>query len=216
MQQKTQEPRANNQQQGYNQKSPPQEIYIPPRKKHTLLSIGLILIVLFGAVGLYFAIKPKLTNVLDNTQRNTAFNAAPEVQSATPTPRVEITALKLCDAVDENFVCTENTQRVFKRGDTFYVYAEVIANSKDNGDGPKIRLSDEVKIIYNDGKVLFEAKSESIIKETNEQKEYLLPLIITQIQTDDTDKIGKRNLVLIITEDNLNKKTIKNLEYELT
>ena len=36
------------------------QFYIPPQKKHNFIAIGLILIVIIGAVGLYFAIPRKI------------------------------------------------------------------------------------------------------------------------------------------------------------
>jgi len=196
---------------------PNQEFYIPPRKKHTFISIGLIIIVLFGAAGLYFAIKPKLTGVLnDNTPENTAINdaaPAPDLQAAAPIPRVEITSLKLCDAVDENFVCTENTDRVFKRGDTFYVYAEVFATSANINNIPTIQLKQELDIKNENGNIL-SSEAEDLTQVTDTNYTYILPLS-KKITFTDEDPMGKGTITIGFTDKNTDLKTTKEIGYEI-
>lgn len=201
-----------NQEYGQQQNSE-QEYYIPPRKKHSLIAFGLILIVIIGAVGLYFAIKPKLESAMKSdapTLANTDKKNA-ELQTAGQFAKVEITSLKLCDSVDANFVCTENKERVFKRGDSFYVYAEVIASGFR--DGSNIMFTQELKITDENQKQLTYAK-ESLEKVNSQESVSKIPLKTKFTVTDDT-KLGKQILIMTTIDTKTNQKTSKTIEYEI-
>ena len=204
-QQRNYQPQANYQQSQY---------YIPPRKKHTFISIGLVLIILFGAVGLYFAIKPKLTNVLND---NTALNAAPapDLQSASAIPRVEITTLKLCNNVDENFVCDENTQRIFKRGDMFYVYAEVSVTIPKIYNTSSISMNDGIKIVTEYGDIIYDNSAFSYIQKNFESGKINKFKINHEFASKQTDPARKEIIQYTITDTNSKQKTTKNVEYEM-
>jgi hypothetical protein len=206
------------QQQGYAQNYPSQQranqqdnqIYVPPQKKHTFIAMGLIIVVILGAIGLYFAIKPKLTSSLQDN------GASPELQAATPvstTPTIEITTLKLCDSVDENFVCKENTNRIFKRGDTFYVYAEVTATAKDNGDGAKVMLNQEIIMFDKENKIVMDS-TEEIIKNA-ESVGVLSFKVSTPLTTLLDATTGTKTISVVIQDKYITKESTKTIEFEL-
>lgn len=188
------------------------QIYIPPQKKHTFIAMSLIIIVIIGAIGLYFAIKPRLDSAMKSGEENTEQT----LEFLETEPKVEIMSLKLCDKVNEDFECIENTKRIFKKGDMFYVYTDVIANSADYEKGPAMRIVQEIKITNADGEEIFDQLDIGITKDTMDIGEYLLP-ISSDITIKDklAENLGKYKLTVIITDENIRKETTKTIEYEV-
>ena len=155
--------------------------------------------VLIGAVGVYFLMKPRLDNLTN-----------PELQS--PTNVFEMSELKICNSVDANFICDENKEKIIKRGDEFYIYAQVTQNNIDGSK--KTSWQEGMKITDNSGIVVYNNDNFGTLTPNLRYNGLnLVPLKILMDTKD--DNIGKTITHLTLLDLTTNQKITKIIEYKL-
>lgn len=211
-------------QQTYPQYSQQNEIYIPPERKPNFIAAGLIILVLFAAIGIYFAMKPKMMSLDEDLADYETFESpTPEENTggvqdnatgknlAPANPELEITKVKLCRG-QISLRCEENAWRSFTKGDNFYLYSEISTgiNYEDY-----LTIKQGIKIIDENGNVIHNNPSykyETI--DTYDNTTNIIPLAIS-IPYDAVSTVGKHSLELTITNTYLGKETNKTITYEI-
>lgn len=132
-----------------------------------MLTTAFLLVIIIGAIGLYFAMKPKiLASQIENPTPNKEITAPITgniANEAVTTYKSNITIdgvnidfkeIKICSSFDED-KCIENPKNNIKRGDNFYVYEEIISNN------PSTRTQvyeQSLKIEDDAGNIIYENK----------------------------------------------------------
>ena len=190
-----------------------------------MLTTTFLLVIIIGAVGLYFAMKPKL--LLSQEE-----NAAPVIDTPTPitghatnqemtaittakmnkVPEgvvIEFSDLLICDYFDED-MCVENVDKKIKRGNTFYVYENV---STTNPTTITQVFDVSLKIEDDNGDVVFEQKNfdDFVVGKGNNVS---IPVKV-MLYTFKTDPLRKETATYTFQNKYTKEKIEKKVTYEL-
>jgi len=133
-------------------------------------------------------------------------------------PKLKITELKLCNGVDENFYCYENTEDIFKRGENVYVYF-IVDNikAKNIGNSFKIGIFEDRYVYGPDNTLITELKSKKIVdieREVDEGGLYNIP-IKNELITSLSDEKGTYRVNILVRDKFSNQKDQKIINFRL-
>lgn len=134
-----------------------------------MLTTAFLLVILIGAVGLYFAMKPRMLASQINEIAPNKEITSPITGAATNTGEpitlyksnlsvdgviIEFKDVKLCSSFEEE-VCVEAKDNKITRGDNFYVFEEIISTNPN----PRNQVYEQsLKIEDDEGNIVYENK----------------------------------------------------------
>ncbi len=102
--------------------------------KFVFIGIIIILIIVGLSVSWFLIIKPAMTQEAPVTPTTPVTTPAAPEENIIP-GELKITEIKLCNNIDDNYVCDENVNGKFKKGSKIWIYAVVNGLSKLKVEG---------------------------------------------------------------------------------
>ena len=189
-----------------------------------MLTTAFLLVIIVGAIGLYYAMKPRILEAQMPSIVKPSKEVTPQItghvtNNEAITPFVSniskegleiiFNELKVCDYFDED-ICSENKEKQITRGNSFYIYEEILSTNKNTRTQvfqQSLKIEDEY------GKVLYENSNydEFVI---GRGANITIPVKII-LYTFESDPVRKEIITLTFKNKYSGEKIEKTLTYEL-
>ncbi len=133
---------------------------------------------------------------------NNKIQASQEISIEEVSVNLQISDLKLCNNVDENFNCDENEDSVFKLGDRIFTLFDVNVQSYDVDNSLKIGFSENRLVIDPKEEIITNLEQEDIVvveRTVDKEGFYSIP-VINELISDQTDLEGTYTIVISIQD----------------
>ena len=133
---------------------------------------------------------------------NNKIQASQEISIEEVSVNLQISDLKLCNNVDENFNCDENEDSVFKLGDRIFTLFDVNVQSYDVDNSLKIGFSENRLVIDPKEEIITNLEQEDIVvveRTVDKEGFYSIP-VVNELISDQTDLEGTYTIVISIQD----------------